>query len=369
MSRFTLLPACLIGLILSLTPAAASRSGTDGGRADPLLGVQWYLRDASGTVPESGGIGAIMGWEHVKPAEPIVVALLDSGVNWTHPDLARNIWLNRGEAPSVRPGDDDDADVPAGVRDLNGKDDDGNGYVDDIHGWDFASGDYNPNSETYGENQDHGTAMAGLMAAIPSNGVGLAGVGRNIHVMPLRVVGDFKANPAHTIPEAIRYAIRNGARVIVTGIVLESSVNNRDFLDAIEECDRRGILFIWAAGGIENIDEKMRPLSRYGNVLIVGGSKRDGSLLDYGDACKMIQVAAPAVGLVTSCWGGYQDDFAGPCPASAIVAGAAATFLSQHPEFTPARVIERIRRTSTPHRSMPGKISGGLLNLEALLRP
>src|SRR4029077_12862817 len=86
---------------------------------DPLLAEQWYLYPSGDKRGSPGSIHAIDAWRHVRPAAPIVVALLDSGVNYTHPDLAANIWKNEREL-------------------LNGKDDDGNGYVDDLYGWDFA---------------------------------------------------------------------------------------------------------------------------------------------------------------------------------------------------------------------------------------
>src|SRR5262249_8371761 len=144
-----------------------------------------------------GSLNAIEAWRRVRPAEPIVVALLDTGVNDTHPDLAANIWKNERETP-------------------NGKDDDGNGYVDDLHGWDFAYADNSPidrRSRKFPEQFDHGTVLASLMAAVPDNGIGTAGIGRNIKVMNLRVVGEpevegqTSAQLETTLPKAIRYAI------------------------------------------------------------------------------------------------------------------------------------------------------------------
>ena len=139
-----------------------------------MLAEQWYLFPPGDRGDRPGSINAIEAWRHIRPAGPIVVALLDLGVNYTHPDLAANIWKNERETP-------------------NGKDDDGNGYIDDLHGWDFAYANNNPMrrpSRKFPDQFDHGTALASLMAAVPDNGIGTAGVGRNIKIMNLRVGGD-----------------------------------------------------------------------------------------------------------------------------------------------------------------------------------
>lgn len=356
-------------LSIALTPAiAADPPGAQSLPNDPLLGEQWYLFSPSDEGGSPGSINAIEAWRHVRSAEPIVVALLDTGVNYTHPDLAANIWKNEREIP-------------------NGKDDDGNGYVDDLHGWDFAYADNSPidrRSRKFPEQLDHGTVLASLMAAVPNNGIGTAGIGRNIKVMNLRVVGEpevegqTSAQLKTTLPEAIRYAIRHGARVIVCTL---GSLDppEKHFGTALKEAEAAGVLFVQAAGNRgRNIDisedfnyaRVSEFLSRHPNVLIVGGTARDGGLSPRMNFGKRVGIAAPCVDVVAPSWDGYErlkgpgTSFAAP-----IVAAVAATLLSQNPELTPAQVIARLREASVLAPGMEGVIGGGRLDMLQLFHP
>jgi len=331
---------------------------------DPLLAEQWYLYPPGDKPGSPGSINAIEAWRHVRPAAPIVVALLDSGVNYTHPDLAANIWKNEREM-------------------LNGKDDDGNGYVDDLYGWDFAYANNHPTdrrSRKFPDQFDHGTALTSLMAAVPGNGIGTAGIGRNIKVMNLRVVGEPEfegqtfAQLKTTLPKAIRYAIRHGARVIVCTL---GSLDSPDFGTSLQEAEGAGVLFIKSAGNHgKNIDiatdfhgDKFFDfLSRYSNVLIVGGTARDGGLSPRMNFGKRVGIAAPCVDVIAPSWNGYErlkgpgTSFAAP-----IVAAVAATLLSQVPELTPAQVIARLKKSSVIASGME-KIGGGRLDMAKLFR-
>ncbi len=124
---------------------------------DPLFNSQWYLFSAADHRGQPGSINAVAAWEFIHPAEPITIAILGAGLNFTHPDLAENVWKNDKETQNLM-------------------DDDGNGFVDDINGWDFASNDNNPVSEPYSDNQDHDSMVASLIAAIPNNGIGICGI-------------------------------------------------------------------------------------------------------------------------------------------------------------------------------------------------
>jgi subtilisin family serine protease len=297
-------------------------------------------------------------WRRIKPASPVAVALLDLGVNYTHPDLAANIWKNEHEK-------------------LNGKDDDGNGYIDDLFGWDFAYANNNPMcrpSRRFPDQFDHGTALASLMAAVPDNGIGTAGLGRNIKIMNLRVGGDPEqetqtpVNLDITLPEAIRYAVRNGARVIVCSIL--SLDNIKGLRASLRETEKAGVLVVWAAGNhAKNIDrdKDFDILSLFSNVLVVGGTTRDGTLSPHMNFGKRVGIAAPCVDVVFPSFHGYER-FKGPGTsfAAPLVAAAAATLLSQEPGLTPAQIISRLKQASVIAPGMEGKIGGGRLDMAKL---
>jgi subtilisin family serine protease len=349
-------------LAIFLMLAAADPSGAKPLPNDPMLAEQWYLYPPGDERGSPGGINAIEAWRHIRPARPIVVAVLDAGVNYTHPDLAANMWKNEREMP-------------------NGKDDDGNGYVDDLHGWDFAYANNNPigrRSLKYPEQFDHGTAVASLIAAVSDNRIGTAGVGRNVRVMNLRVVGnpDFEGQESipeeATIPQAIRYAIRNGARVIVCTL---GSLDppERHFGTSLREAEDAGVLFVKSAGNQgRNIDDDrlFQFLSRYSNVIVVGGTDRDGTLSRRMNFGKRVGIAAPSVDMVFPSFEGYVR-FKGPGTSfsAPIVAGAAATLLSQEPDLTPSQVIARLRDASVPAPGMMGVIGGGRLDMIRLFSP
>jgi subtilisin family serine protease len=334
---------------------------------DPFLPEQWYLYPPGDGRGGPGSLNAIEGWRRIRPAEPIVVALLDSGLNYTHPDLAANIWKNERETP-------------------NGKDDDSNGYVDDLRGWDFAYADNNPidrRSRKFPEQFDHSTALASLMAAVPDNGIGTAGIGRNIKVMNLRVAGEpdvegqTSAPLETTLREAIRYAIRNRARVIVCTLgALDPP--EKLFGTSLKEAEEAGVLFVLAAGNQgRNIDTSdflnysrvSEFLSRYPNVLVGGGTDRDGGLSPRMNFGKRVGIAAPCVDVVAPSWDGYER-LKGPGAsfAAPIVAAVAATLLSQEPKLTPAQVIARLREASVLAPGMEGVIGGGRLDMARLFR-
>ncbi len=362
MGTFIAGQSLLLAVALTLA-VAASQSGQRSLPNDPMLAEQWYLFSPSDKRGSPGSINAIEAWQQIRPAKPILVALIDIGVNYTHPDLAANIWKNEREMP-------------------NGKDDDGNGYVDDLQGWDFAYANNNPvgrRSRKFPEQFDHGTALASLMGAVANNGIGTVGVGRNIRIMNLRVAGEPeleggwpKGKFGTFLSAAIRYAIRNGAKVIVCTIY-----PIRDAQGAVEasvkEAERAGVLFVRSAGNNgSNIDKDIDRefLAEFSNVLTVGGTTRDGTLSPFMNDGKLVGIAAPSVDMVFPSFEGYER-FKGPGTSfsAAIVAGVAATLLSQEPDLTPAQVIARLKKASVVAPGMEGKISGGRLDMGRLFSP
>lgn len=250
-----------------------------------------------------------------------------------------------------------------------------------LHRWDFAYSNNHPMSRRepkFPDQFDHGTALASLMGAVANNGIGTVGVGRNIKIMNLRVGGapEFQGEKSvelgTALPQAIKYAIRNGAKVIVCTIG-----TLRDAEGAVEasvkEAEKAGVLFVRAAGNHgSNIDKDIERefLASFSNVLIVGGTTRDGTLSPYMNFGKLVGIAAPSVDMVFPSFDGYER-FKGPGTSfsAALVAGVAATLLSQEPDLRPAQVIGRLQKASVIAPGMEGKISGGRLDMAKLFSP
>ncbi|AMV37473.1 S8 family serine peptidase [Planctomyces sp. SH-PL62] len=329
---------------------------------DPMFSEQWYLYPPGDEHGAPGSLNAVEAWGHIRPAKPVAVALLDGGVNYKHPDLAANIWKNEREKP-------------------NGEDDDGNGYVDDLWGWDFAYEKNDPTSHpvpSIPDQHDHGTALAGLMAAVPDNGIGIVGVGRHVRVMNLRVAGspEFEVREPVDLQtafaRAVRYAVRNGARVIACAFG-QFERPTPDVEAALKEAERAGVLFLKSAGNAgRNIDDipDYSWLASYSNVLFVGGTTRDGSLAPILNFGRRVGVVVPSSELVYPSFDGYAK-FEGPRSSFsvAIVAGVAATLLSQEPGLTPPQVIARLKEASVVEPGMEAKIGGGRLDMAKLFRP
>jgi len=329
---------------------------------DPMLAEQWYLYPPGNERGSPGSINAIEAWRHIRTAKPVVVALIDGGMNYRHPDLEANIWKNERET-------------------QNGKDDDGNGYVDDLYGWDFAYANNHPISRRepkFPDQFDHGTALASLIAAVADNGIGTVGVCRNVKIMNLRIggapefEGEKRVNLKTPIPEAIRYATRNGAKVIACAIY-----GIRDAEGAVEaalkEAEKAGVLFVRAAGNQHRSideDEDYKWLAQFSNVLVVGGTTREGILSPHMNFGKRVGIAAPSVDMVFPSFDGYvRSKGPGTSFSTAIVAGVAATLLSQAPDLTPPQVIARLRDASVLAPGMEGVIGGGRLDMAKLFPP
>jgi len=157
---------------------------------DPSFGEQWALNNTgqNGGTPDAD-IDAPEAWDITTGDTNIVVGVIDSGIDYLHPDLAANIWTNWDEIPD------------------NGVDDDNNGYIDDIHGWDFFSNDNNPMDEF-----NHGTHVAGIIGAVGNNNQGVAGVSLKVKIMPLRFIGNGWGMTSGAI-SALEYAVDNDAKI------------------------------------------------------------------------------------------------------------------------------------------------------------
>lgn len=266
-------------------------------------------------VGQTGGtinadINAPESWDITTGNPAMVVAVLDSGADMEHEDLAANIWTNPGEIPE------------------NGIDDDGNGYIDDIHGWDFAYNENDP-SDTDTICGGHGTHTAGTIGAVGNNGIGVTGINWDVQIMPLKIFKKtlfiFCSTSSANIVEAIQYATNMGVRIS------NNSYGGGPFsqaeYDAIQASD---MVFVAAAGneGVNNDTTPSYPANyNLDNIIAVAATDHNDNLAVFSNFGTSVDIAAPGVDILSTIPYDSYDFFDGTSMASPHVAGAAALLL------------------------------------------
>lgn len=252
---------------------------------DPRFDEQWGLANTGQSVDRTPGvpgadIGAVPAWGTTRGGSA-VVALVDTGVNVDHPDLAQNVWTNAGETPG------------------DGVDNDGNGYTDDVNGWNFDGNNNVVFNEFDGE--EHGTHTAGTLAAASDNGEGVSGVAPAARVMPLKACGA-EACSSSAIVAAFDYAVRNGAEVVNGSF--GSGGSSQAEQDAIQRGREKGVLFVFPAGnaGEDTGAAPFYPASYENeNILSVAASDNRDELADFSSyGAASVDLAAPGVGVLST---------------------------------------------------------------------
>jgi subtilisin family serine protease len=350
---------------------------------DPLLATQWSMAN----------IEASEGWKKTQGSSEMIVAILDTGVDYTHEDLLPNMWRNPGEEGTDAAGRD---------KSTNGIDDDGNGYVDDLMGWDFAAKDNKPFDLAVdpkqllisGGNPGHGTHCSGNVAARGFNSLGIAGVAPNVKVMALRFISEKGQGTTADAVMAIRYAVDNGAKVLSNswggeGSRSDGSEENLALKEAIQYAEAKGTLFIAAAGNGRagtgyDMDKDPTPVYPasydFENIISVAAidvKNELGAFSNWG--ATSVDIGAPGVAVLSTTVGGkYSDkvlDFAGfditwdgTSMATPHVAGAAALYWSLHPNKTWREVKDAILKSAAPTPALRGKTTTeGILNIKSLM--
>lgn len=297
----------------------------------------------------------------------VVVAVVDTGIDYTHPELRDNVWVNKGEAGAWEPPKELASMTSCRDKSCNGVDDDNNGFVDDVVGWDFVNEVPLP-YDVHG----HGTHISGIISSNPAEGVGMVGVCPRVSIMALKYYDNsgLGYNNLQNTVRAIQYAIRMGAQIInYSGGGSEPAPSEKA---AVEEARKKGILFVAAAGndGRNNDVFPYYPAS-YGldNIISVASVAKDNQLLpssNYG--AKSVHVAAPGLGILSALPMGKFGTMSGTSQATAFVTGAAALLISQYKnpaQFDYHRVREWIQESSKliPQIESQKKLGYGLLSI------
>lgn len=278
---------------------------------------QWgLLNSGQGDGQPGNDIHATEAWPVTTGSPDVRVAVIDTGIDYYHPDLEANVWLNPGEVAG------------------NGRDDDANGYPDDVHGYDFVSDDSDPMDD-----QSHGTHVAGIIGAVSNNRIGVAGICWNVRLMAIKAFDDHGEGTVSAVVEAIEYAIANGARVI------NASWGQTDkslaLQDALTEAWQAGVLIVAAAGN-ERTDIAPFPAA-YEPVVAVAALNKNGARAYFSNFGAFVDLAAPGEAILSTLPNARYDLLSGTSMAAPFVTGTAALIWSLHPEFTNEQVATILR--------------------------
>ncbi|MCW2922741.1 MAG: peptidase and in kexin sedolisin [Thermoleophilia bacterium] len=329
--------------------AAAAAAAAGATAADPDLAKQYHLENHGQTGGSAGAdIKATAAWQQTR-GKGVIVALADTNIDITHPDIAPNVWTNTKEV------------------DGNGVDDDGNGYVDDVHGWNFGRNSNRPQDGT----DTHGTHTAGIIAAAQGNGIGGSGVAPEAQLMPLAILTS-NATTANAI-KAFAYAVRNGANVI------SNSWGNNIYEPALAEAVRQtvaaGVSVVVAAGN-EDWDTGVNgsyPDNYAGSFSVAASDAKDAKASYSNRGTVTIDVAAPGDKVYSTLPGGKFGQMSGTSMAAPVVAGLLALVKARYPQLSmkevEARVFRSVQRDGAAKVWNTLVASGGRVDAEAALAP
>ena len=340
-----------VGLGLMLLPSMVFAQTPN----DPMFGDQWYLNT----------ISAPSAWDVTTGSSDVIVAVLDTGLDLDHEDIAANLWTNTKEIAG------------------NGIDDDHNGYIDDVHGWDFVSGDNDPSagptSTSSPEAIAHGTLIAGEIGAVGNNSLGVAGVNWKVKIMPVRMLNDQGSGTEYDAANAIRYAVKNGAKVI--NLSFAGNETHASLTSAVKDAYANGVVVV-AAMGNDGRDTDSSPVypaclrttdaDWVIGVTAVDESDRGTSFTNYGAICA--DIAAPGTDITGLSYydlaQGYSRQYYGPwngtSMASPLVAGAAALLFAQYPTLSAGDVRNILKLSVDPVQRVgfnAGALGAGRLNV------
>ncbi|NUN08538.1 MAG: S8 family serine peptidase [Ignavibacteriaceae bacterium] len=305
-----------------------------GGVNDSLFASQWALAK----------VGAIQAWDITKGEDTVIVGVIDTGVDYLHPDLKNKLFFNPGENGTDNLGRD---------KKSNGVDDDGNGYIDDYFGWDFTDRVGFPFDSTGGDYLDwdndpldqnvfsHGTAVSGIIAAETNNLIGIAGLAPKVRILNLRAFDPDGFGEEDDVASAILYAVTMGVKVI------NMSFGDYSFSyvlrDVIRYAYSKGVVLV-ASSGNSNSNAPHYP-SGYSEVISVGNSTPEDYVAGSSNYGSTLDLVAPGTSVLTTIKNGKYAEFNGTSAAAPFVSGAAALLLSLQ-NFTNEEVKQIIKSTA-----------------------
>lgn len=293
---------------------------------DPQFKDQWALKK----------VAATQAWEKQSGNESTIIAVIDTGIDWTHEDLKDRIWNNTEEIPG------------------NSIDDDNNGYVDDTRGWDFFGKDNDPQDETGSVNPGHGTHCAGIIAASGDNNTGIVGLAPKVTLMPIRFLGANGSGNLMDAVKAIDYATTKGAQIISASWgAAVARAQAKPIIEAIERAKEQGVIFIAAAAndGKSNDTREVYPANAgLSNVISVAASNPGDTKPQWSNYGRStVDLAAPGENILSTIPGNQYKQLSGTSMATPLVSGLVGLLLSEaaakNQKFSPEQIKAIIQTT------------------------
>lgn len=308
---------------------------------DERFGEEWGLKNSGQTIQWQKGtlgidINAEEAWKITEGSPSVIVGIADTGIDINHYDLKENIFINTNEVPN------------------NGIDDDGNGYIDDVNGWDFANEDNTVFDST--SSDTHGTQVAGIIAANADDN-GIRGIASKVKILPLKFINDGEGYTSDVI-DSIEYAKHRGVKIM--NCSFGGSEDNQVLKDAMATSD---MLFVCAAGN----DGSSTPIypAAFGlqNVISVGAVDNTGEYASFSNYGENVNVAAPGVSILSTIPKDMYNYASGTSMATAYVTGTAALVESIVPNMTATQLSTRIKSSSKVLDSLKNKVtSSGIVD-------